>query len=159
MFLASIFGLQDVTPQTWLPTSDCSATASSLLRSRAQRQHCGGGRQLYHAWTRRLTQRGWRPFWAAPCLALPALERCANILRPWADETGNQARPFIKGVQNAASSRPTTRWWCSGRRIIRTGSSRRRLRGLVDSAALSNTSTAHTIRTALRTALLLIQPM
>ena len=155
MFLASIFGLQDVTPQTWLPTSDCSATASSLLRSRAQRQHCGGGRQLYHAWTRRLTQRGWRPFWAAPCLALPALERCANILRPWADESGNQARPFIKGVQNAASSRPTTRWWCSGRRIIRTGSSRRRLRGLVDSAALSNTSTAHTMRTAL----LLIQPI
>ena len=41
MFLASNFGLQDVTPQTWLSTSDCSATASSLLR--------GGtaGRQLY----------------------------------------------------------------------------------------------------------------
>ena len=150
-----MFLLQDVTPQTWVSTSDCSATASSLLRSRAQRQHCGGGRQLYHAWTRRLTQRGWRPFWAAPCLALPALERCANILRPWAGETGNQARPFIKGVQNAASSRPTTRWWCTGRRLIRTGSSRRRLRGLVDSAALSNTSTAHTMRTAL----LLIQPI
>ena len=41
MFLASIFGLQDVTPQTWLSTSDCSATASSLLRGDT------AGRQLY----------------------------------------------------------------------------------------------------------------
>ena len=53
MFLASNFGLQDVTPQTGLPTSDCSATASSLLR--------GGtaGRQLYitHGRTNRLSRK------------------------------------------------------------------------------------------------------
>ena len=35
-FIASNFGLQDVTPQTWLPTSDCSATAS-YTRTRRKR--------------------------------------------------------------------------------------------------------------------------